>query len=103
MGILLAFVAVLGMNTAFAFHNALPHDDDHPHLAMQATDHDHREKGDPDGFTHQAMHEVVQAMNAPNVAPFVPEPRIVRTAWSIGASPAIAGISPASLMRPPRA
>lgn len=101
---LLAFVALLGMNTLSLMHNISPHDDQHAHV-VSIDDHDHGDEGksDPDSAVHVALHAIVHGVDLPASGEVQIVQAAVSPSWAIVASPVFQGVDSASLLRPPQA
>lgn len=103
LALVLAFVAVLGMNLVSAYHNALPHDDDHIELSDGTGHHKQDSKDDHDGVAHQAMHEVVHGIGIPQLPAYETAAVPIGSTWTMGISPVFSGIASPLILRPPQA
>ena len=115
LGVVLAFVAMLGLMAVSGWHSAMVHD--HSVVQVAAVDHDHdvdqtiagehddhapAKQNSGEGPVHLLAHAAGHwvAFDSPATAP-VPA-LVAARAWSILTVSLIGGIDPSKLLRPPR-
>ena len=102
-GVLLALTALLGLATLTTWHDASPHDDERVvQLSVDAHQHDQGPSQDTDSPIHLVAHATGHWLNAvPQTARLLAILPVIST-FGIGHVQALAGVSPGSLLRPPR-
>jgi len=110
LGALLALIALLGMSTLSTWHGATIHSDDHsaavslPHAHGPAPGaEDAHGTADPDDLIHVVAHVVVHGLALPSIISAELRDASIESSWSRISDNVMAGLEPASLLRPPRA